>query len=173
MAHVPRWAPATLPVAAFAEMADPTVRRLADLAVGADSHGMFVIDTSDGREIVPTTFHLLNAHNESPNVARFLREISSIGVRRWLPWDWGGVSVLPYTPRVRYGRGARAGALAAGRPATRPEITVHRLADRAVGLAGALAGAGRGLPRLRRPAHRAQPERAGPPPAAPARTRPA
>ncbi|MEU7617695.1 lantibiotic dehydratase [Micromonospora rifamycinica] len=117
VAHVPRWAPTTLPVAAFAETADPTVRRLADLAVGADSHGVFVIDTSDGQEVVPTTFHLLNAHNESPNVARFLREISSIGVRRWLPWDWGGASVLPYTPRVRYGRGVLT--LARWRPAGR------------------------------------------------------
>ena len=114
VSQVPPWAPHVLPVSTFAELGDPAVLRLDDLAVGGDAHGMFVIDNATGREVAPTTFHLLNAHNESPNAARFLREVGSVGVRRWMPWDWGAAAVLPYTPRVRHGRGVLA--LARWRP---------------------------------------------------------
>ncbi|GGK27755.1 lantibiotic dehydratase [Streptomyces camponoticapitis] len=117
VSQVPRWAPNVLPVAEFAEMDDPSVLRLDDVAIGGDAQGLFAVDVKSGREVVPATFHLLVARNESPNAARFLREIGSMGARPWMPWRWGGMGALPYTPRVRHGRSVLA--LARWRPTDR------------------------------------------------------
>ncbi|NUT47873.1 MAG: lantibiotic dehydratase family protein, partial [Saccharothrix sp.] len=86
VSHAPPWTSNVLPVGSFAELADPAVLRLDDLAVGGDAHGMFVVDAASGLKVAPTTFHPLDPHDAAPEVARFLREVGGVGVRGWRPW---------------------------------------------------------------------------------------
>ncbi len=104
VSQVPQWLDERVPVAVFADRGDPRNLELADLVVGADIHRLFVVHRPTGREVVPTAFHMLDSQWQAPNVARFLREVSSSGVRRWRPWNWGLSETLPYLPRVRSGR---------------------------------------------------------------------
>ncbi|MFH8986257.1 lantibiotic dehydratase [Streptomyces varsoviensis] len=104
VSQVPQWLERKVPVAVYADPAAPGHLDLADLAVGADIGRLFVVDRRSGREVVPTAFHMLDSQWQAPNAARFLREISLSGVRRWRPWDWGLASHLPFLPRVRCGR---------------------------------------------------------------------
>jgi thiopeptide-type bacteriocin biosynthesis protein len=100
----PQWLEHTLPVATFADPSDPHTLDLGELMVGADARGLYLVDGESGAEVLPTAFHMLNAEQAAPNVARFLREISQSGVRGWQMWDWGAVETLPYLPRVRHER---------------------------------------------------------------------
>ncbi|MFE7121846.1 lantibiotic dehydratase, partial [Streptomyces sp. NPDC057654] len=104
VSQVPQWLERKVPVAVYADPAAPGHLDLADLAVGADIQRLFVVDRRSGREVIPTAFHMLDSQWQAPNTARFLREISLSGVRRWRPWDWGLASSLPFLPRVRCGR---------------------------------------------------------------------
>jgi thiopeptide-type bacteriocin biosynthesis protein len=114
VSKTPRLLDYQLPVGVFAESGSPGTLDLDDLAVCADSHRLLLVRLSDGREVTPALFHLLNIEDFAPNVARFLSEIRWSGVRVWRPWDWGAAEGLPYTPRVRYGRAVLA--LARWRP---------------------------------------------------------
>ncbi len=104
VSQVPRWLDRRVPVAVFTDRGDPGELDLGDLAVGADTRRLFVVHRPTGREVVPTAFHMLDSQWQAPNVARFLREVSASGVRRWRPWSWGQCETLPYLPRVRCGR---------------------------------------------------------------------
>ncbi|MGH3972177.1 MAG: lantibiotic dehydratase [Pseudonocardiaceae bacterium] len=114
VAQTPRLLDHQIPVGVFAECGAPGTLDLDDLAVCADFHRLFLVRLSDGREVVPAVFHLLNTEDFAPNVARFLSEIRWSGVRCWCPWNWGAAEGLPHTPRVRYGRAVLA--LACWRP---------------------------------------------------------
>lgn len=106
--QVPRLLPYRLPLGVFGgETSDQgELHDLdpAELAVGAEPDRLYLYSRRLGREIAPATYHLLDAGGHTPNLARFLRELTASGVRTWQPWDWGAAGALPYLPRVRYGR---------------------------------------------------------------------
>src|SRR5207248_176964 len=58
--QVPAVHPYTLAIGTFADRADPTVLGLADLAVGADLHRMYLMSPAHDREIVAVSQHMLN-----------------------------------------------------------------------------------------------------------------
>lgn len=102
--QVPSHLPYHVPVATFADSSEPTTLSVRDLAVGANRDRMYVVSTTLGREIRPTSSHMLNDTTNSPNVLRLLREIGDWGVRPVGGWRWGAVGALPKLPRVRRGR---------------------------------------------------------------------
>ncbi|MCB5906070.1 lantibiotic dehydratase [Streptomyces pinistramenti] len=105
VAQVPPWLPHLLPVGCFADPDDPGVLDPRRLAVGADHHRMYLVDTASGRRVEPTVFHVLNRQANLPNAARFVCDLAGSGVRAWRTWHWGpAAGALPYLPRVRYGR---------------------------------------------------------------------
>lgn len=75
---------------------------LDDILVGADSE-RFTLRSRTLGEVRFRTGHLLNAKH-SPNVVRFLLEVSHAGARGWTPFQWGPLERSPFLPRVRYGR---------------------------------------------------------------------
>ncbi|OLZ65590.1 hypothetical protein AV521_31620 [Streptomyces sp. IMTB 2501] len=111
--RTPRLLGPHVPVGAFGPGEGDQDLGLDDLAVRADSHRLFVVRLSDGREVVPAAYHLLRP-DRVPNVARLLGDIPHSGPRPCRTWNWGSGEDLPYTPRVRYGRAVLA--LARWRP---------------------------------------------------------
>ncbi|WP_051579830.1 lantibiotic dehydratase [Pseudonocardia acaciae] len=102
--QVPRWLPHRIPVATFADRAEPGVIGIEDLFVGADEDRLYLVSESLGRRVAPATFHMVHTGVAAPNVVHFLREVAASGVRSVRPWTWGALEALPYLPRVRYGR---------------------------------------------------------------------
>ncbi|MCZ4120030.1 lantibiotic dehydratase [Streptomyces sp. H39-S7] len=77
----------------------------ADLLVGATHDRLYLVRSSDGREVLPVVPHALNMVNAAPNIARFLVDIASYSEGNFQRWGWGKkLKALPYLPRVRYGR---------------------------------------------------------------------
>ncbi|GHI39958.1 lantibiotic dehydratase [Streptomyces violascens] len=104
VAQVPRLLDHTVPVGVFADASHPGTLPLEHLAVCADAHRLRIVDTTSGREVLPTVLHRLNTGYLAPNAARLLDEIGRGEVRGVHSWDWGQAGNLPYVPRVRYGR---------------------------------------------------------------------
>ncbi|MGW8398013.1 lantibiotic dehydratase [Streptomyces lydicus] len=100
VAHSPRLLEHRIPIGLFHDEGI----ELDDLGVCADLHRMFLVRLSDGQEVVPAVYHVLNMQEYAPNVARFLSELPQSGVHAWQPWDWGAATGLSHTPRVSYGR---------------------------------------------------------------------
>ncbi|UJB45778.1 lantibiotic dehydratase [Streptomyces sp. A1-5] len=121
--QVPQWLDRLLPVGGFADPDDPGVLELRGLAVRAEPDRLSLVDSATGRRVDPAVFHVLTPQWDLPDAARFVCELAESGVRRWRAWDWGGAGVLPYLPRVRYGRTVLAPAR--WRPA--PELLDARL----------------------------------------------
>ncbi|MCZ0973629.1 thiopeptide-type bacteriocin biosynthesis protein [Streptomyces albulus] len=103
-AQVPQWLDRLLPVGCFADPDDPGVLDPRRLAVRAEPDRLRLVDSATGRPVDPAVFHLLTPQWDLPDVARFAAELAEGGTRPWRAWDWGGADVLPYLPRVRYGR---------------------------------------------------------------------
>lgn len=122
-AQVPQWLDRLLPVGCFADPDDPGVLDPRRLAVRAEPDRLRLVDSATGRPVDPAVFHLLTPQWDLPDVARFAAELAEGGTRPWRAWDWGGADVLPYLPRVRYGRTVLAPAR--WRPA--PELLDARL----------------------------------------------
>ncbi|HEX7303790.1 lantibiotic dehydratase [Lentzea sp.] len=76
----------------------------ADIAVAADEHRLRLYSVSLGREIVPRVLHVLDIGAATPEVVRFLWDVSLMDVRTLKPWDWGGLRDAPFLPAVRCGR---------------------------------------------------------------------
>jgi len=93
-----------LPLGVHADRTAPEVIPLADLAVGADQHRLYLVSRMHGREVAPVSFHMLNEQRVAPNPVRLVHEIATSGRRQWRGWTWGAAELLPYLPRVRYGR---------------------------------------------------------------------
>ncbi|MFI0483937.1 lantibiotic dehydratase [Actinomadura sp. 9N215] len=99
--RVPVFCAAEVAVGVFAERGDPGVLGLDDVMVGADRRDLFLV--AAGRRLTTFSPHMLNTRFATPNAVRLIREIAGGGGLR-SPWSWGSLSVLPYLPRVRYGR---------------------------------------------------------------------
>lgn len=104
VSQVPQWLDHRVPVGVFADTSEPGTLALENLALCADPHRLFVVDTTSGREIVPTVLHKLDTRTLAPNAARLLGEVARTGVRVVHAWEWGRAEALPYVPRVSYGR---------------------------------------------------------------------
>jgi thiopeptide-type bacteriocin biosynthesis protein len=100
-------APEVLPrMIGLAEHRTPsdTVIQLDDLAVGCDSHRLYLASLSLGRRLEPAILHALDLHVHTPPLARFLAELSRAHVAVLTGFDWGAARRLPYLPRMRYRR---------------------------------------------------------------------
>jgi thiopeptide-type bacteriocin biosynthesis protein len=98
-------APEVLPrMISLAEHRTPsdTVIQLDDLAVGCDSHRLYLAALSLGRRLEPAILHALDLHVHTPPLARFLAEVSKAHVAVLTGFDWGAARRLPFLPRVRY-----------------------------------------------------------------------
>ncbi|GGL02920.1 hypothetical protein Sme01_19380 [Sphaerisporangium melleum] len=104
LTQVPQWLGHRISVGEFADPADPRTIGIDDLAVGADETRLYLASISKGREIAPICFFMANSRTQAPNLARFIQEIAWSGTGPWTAWDWGALSSLPFTPRVRHGR---------------------------------------------------------------------
>ncbi|SDG75258.1 thiopeptide-type bacteriocin biosynthesis domain-containing protein [Sinosporangium album] len=76
---------------------------LEDLAVTADSRGMYLISLSQGRVVEPMLANAAARH-VMPSMARFLFEISRARIASSSPFAWGAARCLPFLPRITYGR---------------------------------------------------------------------
>ncbi|MCM3882234.1 lantibiotic dehydratase [Frankia sp. R82] len=84
----------------------PEVRLIGldDLAVTADGAQMYLVQRSTGRRVIPRIPHALDSSVQSPPLARFLAEVADARSAVFGGFDLGAARVLPYVPRIRYGR---------------------------------------------------------------------
>ncbi len=107
-AHVAR-AVRTLPaLISLAEHRDTTadsgVLTPLDLAVGCDSHRLYLAAPSLGERLEAWGMHALNLRTHTPPLARFVTELSRALCAQVTAFDWGAAARLPFLPRLRSGR---------------------------------------------------------------------
>ena len=78
--------------------------RLEDLAVVSDGHRLYLVSIAVQRRLEPSILHALDLRSHTPPLARFLAEASRAHVAVVTGFDWGAARILPFLPRVRYGR---------------------------------------------------------------------
>lgn len=74
---------------------------VSDLAVGVRNDHFYLKSISRNREVIARAGHMLNAEL-TPNIHRFLLEVSEDGYRHWSSMEWGFATHAPFTPRLRY-----------------------------------------------------------------------
>ena len=77
---------------------------LDDLAVGCDSHRLYLASLGLGRRLEPAMLHALDLRAHTPPLARFLTEVGRAQVGVLGGFDWGAARCLPFLPRVRHRR---------------------------------------------------------------------
>jgi len=102
--QVPRLLPYRIPVGVPDDRDDPRCLDWRSLLVAAGSDGLRLLHPDSGRPVRPVLPHMLALDTQAPPVARFLMDLATARPRVWSGWDWAGHDVLPYLPRVRYGR---------------------------------------------------------------------
>ena len=96
--------PAYLPdVVSIGEHAAEGSIRVDDLAITATHQRLHLVSLSRRRVIEPQVLHAL-APKQQPSLARFVGELTRALDVGWMGFDWGAADVLPFRPRVRYGR---------------------------------------------------------------------
>ncbi|WP_405824433.1 lantibiotic dehydratase [Streptomyces sp. NBC_00838] len=87
----------------------PGLIQPSDLAVGADTHGLYLMRRSTGTLLEPATLHPLQPEFHTPALARFLTEVTrarstAVTAADWHPpFTWGAADLLPFLPRIRHG----------------------------------------------------------------------
>jgi len=102
--QVPRLLPYRIPIGVADDRSDPHCLDWRTLLVAAGADGLRLLHEPTGRQIKPVFPHMLALDTQAPPVARFLSDLTMARPRVWSGWDWAGLDVLPYLPRVRYGR---------------------------------------------------------------------
>ncbi|WP_068497638.1 lantibiotic dehydratase [Paenibacillus kribbensis] len=74
---------------------------MSDLVVGVRNDHFYLKSKSRNCEVIASPGHMLNAEL-TPNIYRFIVEVSEDGYRHWSPMEWGFVAHAPFTPRLRY-----------------------------------------------------------------------
>lgn len=74
-----------------------------DINVGVSGDQLYLRHAISGRRLIMRGSHLL-AHTLSPNLCRFMQEVSQFGTTKLAPFDWGTVAHMPFLPRLRRGR---------------------------------------------------------------------
>ncbi|MBV9026711.1 MAG: lantibiotic dehydratase [Streptomycetaceae bacterium] len=104
LARAPWWVPHRLSVGWFDDRSAPEALGLDDLVVTASTDWFHVFSQSLGREVAPHRGHMLN-YATAPNPVRFLIDITVNQAQARTSWSWGSAAaLLPFVPRVRYGR---------------------------------------------------------------------
>jgi thiopeptide-type bacteriocin biosynthesis protein len=98
--RTPRLLPDLIPLA---EHRTDDGLRIGDLAVTADSRGMYLISLSRRRIVEPLLAHAA-ARRTMPPLARLLFELPRARIAATSPFAWGAARCLPFLPRVVYGR---------------------------------------------------------------------
>ncbi|MFI6555225.1 lantibiotic dehydratase [Streptomyces griseus] len=75
-----------------------------DLAVGCDGRRMYLAVPERGHRVEAIGMHALNLHTHTPPLVRFLTELSRAQCAQVTVFDWGAAAVMPFLPRLRYGR---------------------------------------------------------------------
>ncbi|XED75995.1 lantibiotic dehydratase [Streptomyces sp. QH1-20] len=105
-AHVTR-APQALPLVISLEehrVPGEGVLTVEDLAVGCDGRRMYLAAPALGCRVEAVAMHALNLNRHTPPLARFLIELSRTSYTAVTGFDWGAARVMPFLPRLRYGR---------------------------------------------------------------------
>ncbi|XCM84243.1 lantibiotic dehydratase [Kitasatospora sp. HUAS MG31] len=102
--QVPPLLPYRIPIGVPDDRADPFCLDWRTLLVAAGEDGLRLLHEPTGRQVVPVFPHMLALDAQAPPVARFLSDLAAARPRVWSGWDWAGLDVLPYLPRVRHGR---------------------------------------------------------------------
>ncbi|MCK9904430.1 lantibiotic dehydratase [Parafrankia colletiae] len=82
----------------------PGVLRPADLAVGADAEGLYLVSLPDRRLVEPSAAHAVEFRYHTHPLARFLCELPTARVAVSIPFSWGTVGGLPFLPRLVHRR---------------------------------------------------------------------
>ncbi|GAA4237279.1 hypothetical protein GCM10022254_48970 [Actinomadura meridiana] len=100
VARVPRYLPDVISVG---EHAHAGVIEVDDLAVTATTRRLHLVSLSLRRVVEPVVLHAL-ALKQQPPLARLIGELSRALDGGWIGFDWGAAEMLPFRPRLRYGR---------------------------------------------------------------------
>ncbi|WP_225796029.1 lantibiotic dehydratase [Streptomyces aculeolatus] len=106
-AHVtrsPRVLPALISVQEHLADDDGDVLTPDDLAVACDGRRMYLAAPGRGQRVEALGLHALNLRTHTPPLVRFLTELSRAQAAQVSVFDWGAASVMPFLPRLRYGR---------------------------------------------------------------------
>lgn len=76
---------------------------LKDLVVGCTNDYFYLKSKSLNKEVIPTFSHMLNYVN-TPNIYRFLYEVTLERGGALLPFHWGSFETMPVRPRLKLGR---------------------------------------------------------------------
>ncbi|MEU4659487.1 lantibiotic dehydratase [Streptomyces sp. NPDC023723] len=101
--RVPELLPAVVSLAEHRPVDARTIT-LDDLAVGCDRRRLYLVSLSRACLLDTMTLHALDLRGRTPPLARFLTEISRSQTAVLTAFPWASATVLPYLPRVRYGR---------------------------------------------------------------------
>lgn len=75
-----------------------------DLAVACDGRRMYLAAPDLGARVEAVGMHALNLTSHTPPLVRFLTELSRAQCAQVTLFNWGAASVMPFLPRLRYGR---------------------------------------------------------------------
>ncbi|MEX5637504.1 lantibiotic dehydratase [Parafrankia sp. FMc2] len=84
--------------------AGPGALRPADLAIGADAEGLYLVSLPDRRLVEPSAAHAVEFRYHAHPLARFLCELPTARVAVSIPFSWGTASGLPFLPRLVHRR---------------------------------------------------------------------
>ncbi len=90
--------------ATTAAATEPGVLTASDLAVGCDSHRLYLAAPAWGKRVEPWALHALNLRVHTPPLARLLTELPRATGAQVTTFDWGAAGRLPFLPRLRHGR---------------------------------------------------------------------
>lgn len=106
-AHVTRSVrvlPTVISLAEHRDAAAKDVLTVDDLAVGCDSHRLYLAIPRLGVRVEAWGLHALNPRVHTPPMARFVSELSRAQCVQVTDFDWGAAAKLPFLPRLRCGR---------------------------------------------------------------------
>ncbi|MGH3830823.1 MAG: lantibiotic dehydratase [Pseudonocardiaceae bacterium] len=105
VARAVRTLPALISLAEHRDItADSGVLTPIDLAVGCDSHRLYLAAPARGERLDAWGMHALNLRTHTPPLARFVTELCHALCAQVTAFDWGAAALLPFLPRLRSGR---------------------------------------------------------------------
>ncbi|WP_093783753.1 lantibiotic dehydratase [Actinacidiphila guanduensis] len=83
---------------------DAAVLTPADLALACDGRRMYLAAPARSLRVEAVSMHALNLAEHTPPLARLITEVSRAQNAQVTVFDWGAAAVMPFLPRLRYGR---------------------------------------------------------------------
>jgi thiopeptide-type bacteriocin biosynthesis protein len=103
VARVPRMCQQLLPIGEYHPTNDRQLT-VADLAITADAHHLYLMSRSRRRVVEPLTLNAVNPATHIHPLTRFLTEAPTALSTPCTEFDWGLAATLPFLPALRYGR---------------------------------------------------------------------